>query len=451
MSAPARPGVLAANEWGFPEPAELRLPNGARLWLYDLPSQHLISVQVVLDVPLSSEPPSLEGIATIAVRASDEGSHDHPGNALAEAIEDLGAIYSGAATTSATICRLEVPSTRLASALPLLAEIVQRPAYAPADVERHVTLRLAEIEQTMVRSSSLVQLGIRQALYAPQTRMARSPGGRAAQVAAITPEAVAGFHQQWWRPEQATIIIAGALPRNAAELAADAFAGWQPTGAVAQHLMPGANPAGPVVWVIDRPEAVQADLQLGLLGPDRSDARWAALEVAACAIGGSFASRLNRVLREERGYTYGAHAGFRPQRSGGTFAVRTSCRTEVAAAATAEALALLRLDDAPLSAVEVLDARNYLLGVAPLHFQTAETIADQAATLAATAVRPDWINAHQHRVALIEADEATQAFREVVARDALNIVLCGNAEQLLPDLGAAGLTAQVIDPQTAFS
>lgn len=440
----ARPGVADAQPWSFPVPHEFWLDNGARVWLYDLPSQHVISAQLALDVPVSCEPTTLEGVATIAVRAGDEGSLDNPGTLLAEQIEGQGAIYGAAANQSGTICRLEVPGIRLPRSLELLAEIVRRPAYEAADVERHVALRLAEIEQVLVRSSSLVQFGFQRAVFDPQTRAGRPTAGRAAQVAAITRDDVADFHARWWRPDDATITLAGALPANAEQLVTEIFGDWAGADLSAPHQPMQPNPQAPVVWVIDRPGAVQADIQIGMAGPDRNDPRWAALEVAACAVGGSFGSRLNTVLREEKGYTYGAHAGFRPQRSGGSFAMRTSCRTEVAAQATVEALRLLDIAADPLTEAEVDDARAYLLGVAPLHFQTAETIADQAVSLAMAAMPPDWINLHQAKVAATSAAEASAAFAEVVRPEALSIVVCGDASQLIGELAAQGITAEVL-------
>ncbi len=156
-------------------------------------------------------------------------------------------------------------------------------------------------------------------------------------------------------------------------------------------------------------------------------------------------SRLNWVLREERGYTYGAHAAFRPLRGAGTFVVNTSCRTEVAAAATAEALNLLEVAADPLSRAEVDDARTYLLGIAPLHFQTADTIADQAATLAGAGMHAGWVNEHQARVSRTTTLEASEGFTQVVQPELINIVLCGDAERLLPDLADFGLDAEVVE------
>ena len=89
--------------------------------------------------------------------------------------------------------------------------------------------------------------------------------------------------------------------------------------------------------LVDRPGAVQADVRLGGFGIDRLDPRWSAISVASYAMGGAFLSRLNAVLRE-KGYTYGVRMNFGPLRTGGSFAVQGSFRTEV----VPEALAITR-------------------------------------------------------------------------------------------------------------
>ena len=128
-----------------------------------------------------------------------------------------------------------------------------------------------------------------------------------------------------------------------------------------------------------RPGAVQADVRLGGFGIDRLDPRWAAISVASYAVGGAFLSRLNAVLREERGYVRGADAVF-ALRTGGSYAVQGSFRTDVAVDALVEARRLMDLRGAPITADEVDDAVAYFTGVTPLRYATADGVADQAAT-----------------------------------------------------------------------
>ncbi len=445
-----RPEIGTPRGWFFPDAHEFPLDNGAHVWIHDLPGQHVVSVAVVLDLPASCEPSRMEGLGMIVARTSDEGTLQYPGHQLAEAVESLGAVYGASARMSSTIVQLEVPSAKLAPALDLLAEIIWNPAHEACDIERHLALRTAEIDQARIHPGSLVQLGLQRALLASATRIGRPLGGLPETVRAITREEVIRYHQRWWRPDGATIIVAGSLPPNIDDLVAASFAGWEPGGRRALHQLTQPATPRPHAIVIDRPEAVQADIRIGAPGPDRHDPDWAALEVAACALGGSFSSRLNTVLREEKGYTYGAHASFHPYRNRGSFVIQTSCRTEVTADVVTEALRIADLTAAPLTSTEIIDARNYLLGIAPLHFATAGAIAGQSADMASAGLPTLWLNSHQQRVAAVDADAATESFTKVIDSGQLTTVICGDAEQLVPALTAKGLAPVVWSSEKLF-
>ena len=90
-------------------------------------------------------------------------------------------------------------------------------------------------------------------------------------------------------------------------------------------------------------------------------------------------------------------------------------------------------------------ARTYLLGVAPLHFQTADAIADQASTLAGADMPATWVNTHQRQVAAVSTEQVNRAFAEAVRPAQLSVVLCGDAGRLLNDLTSVGLEAEVVE------
>lgn len=450
MNSLPRPETSIANTWRFPQPVVRQLPNGLTVWRFNLPGQHVVTAQLVLDVPLSLEVPEVEGIATIALRTSDEGTVQHPGDQLVDALESAGAAFDGGATASATLCSIDVPNTRLATALPLLAEIVQRPQYAPEDVERNVALRLAELEQTMVSAPSLAALAVRQVIFDDSSREARPQGGLPDTVGAITPELVRAFHDRHWRPDGATLILAGDLDDEVDALVDASFGGWATVSGAALHVIPTPRGAATVadgqrvVHLVDLPGAVQTQIRVSGIGVDRTSLDFAPLQVAVNAMGGSFGSRLNTVLREEKGYTYGVHFSVAPARLSGTWAVSASVRTEVSADAVAETLRIMDLTE-DFTGDEVTDAVNQQLGIAPLRYDTAGAIANQAATLAAAGWEADFVNLHFARVAQVTPGSASAAYRKVVRPDNAHIVLVGDASQLLPQLEAAGYAVQPVE------
>ncbi|GAA1394687.1 pitrilysin family protein [Luteococcus peritonei] len=447
-NAPERPEVRPAEGWQFPAPRIRSLDNGLQVWVFQLPGQHVVSCELVMDIPLSVEPAELEGVATLALRCSDEGTAAHPGEQLVEALESCGAAYEGHASASATIASLDLPSTRLEQALPLFAEIVRTPSLADGDVERHVALRLAEIEQTLASPPSLAALAVRHLLFEADSRETRPQGGRARTVERVDPAAVRDFHARWWRPEGATLVLAGDLGEQVDELVDRCFADWQGVEPRASHLVPlPASLAGHdeqgrrIVNLVDSPGAVQAELRVAGLGVDRSNPQFGPLQVAATAMGGSFGSRLNTLLREERGYTYGAHCSVAPARLGGTWAVSTSVRNECAVEALTDTLQAMELDEEGFVIDEVADAVSYLVGIAPLRYDTAGAISGQAASLAAAGWTPDFVNLHFARVAKVTPSAATQAWRQVMAPERSHVVVVGDAAQLAGPLESAGYAA----------
>ena len=102
------------------------------------------------------------------------------------------------------------------------------------------------------------------------------------------------------------------------------------------------------------------------------------------------------------------------------------------------------MTDEPFTATEALDARTFLLGIAPLRFQTADAIADEASVLAGTGLPASWFNDQQAQIAAVSADQASAAFSAAVRPERLSVVLCGDADQLLTGLEAQGLAAEVV-------
>ena len=403
----------------------------------------MIDVQLVLDLPLDLEPGSGEGVCTMALRCTDEGTLAHPGSLISELLEDQGAVYSGQTTLTASTCEIEVSASRVGPALELFTEIVTTPAFDPGDVTRHRALRLAQIEQAHANPSALASLAIRRALFHPASRASRPSGGSAATVATLDADTVAAFHHTQWGPTRGTLIIAGALPEGILDAVEATLGRWQARTEPVVHTGPLPRTDAPRVMLVDRPGSVQADLRIGSFGIDRTHPDWAAIQLACAVMGGTFGSRLNLELRERRGLTYGASLSPYPLRGAGSIVMGASVRTEAAAEATTVALDLLRAD--PFTAAEVTDARNYLVGVAPLRNDTSQAVASQAGALAGVGLGPEFVDAYYSAVRQVDVAQATEAFRRHVADRDLTTVLVGDAAVLGPQLAARGLDAEVVD------
>lgn len=435
-----RPQIQRPAPWPFPHPVEHRLDNGLRVLAFDLPGQHVVTVAVCVDLPLDTEPAEREGVATLVQRSLDEGTHAHPGETFAEALEAIGAGLDGYVAQAQSTYYLTVPASRLVPALALLAEGLRTPAFAAADVERHRMLRLAELDHVATNPGQRAEIAFRHLVLDPDSRAARLAGGSADTVSRIEPEDVAAFHAAAYRPAVTTIILAGAFPADPMPVVAQHFGSWTSDETLPVHPAVVAGPGGAVL--VDRPGSVHADVRLGGFSVDRHDARWAPLRIATHAMGGEFLSRLNRVLREERGYTYGVSMGQRPLRTGGTYAVRGSFRTSVTAAALTEARDLLRVD--AFTDREVNQAVDYFAGSSALRFATAAGVAGEVATALSAGMGPLDIDALQALYARVTPDAALAAYADIVDPDALTLTVVGAADELAEPLRAAGFPVGIV-------
>lgn len=431
-----RPDVQFATPWHFPTPTVVQLDSGLTVWHFDLPGQHVATFEVVLPTHLTHEHRDREGVANVTLHAIDEGTVSHPDGRIGELLEAQGTTLHGTTRYRYTTFGGQAPSRRLREVLPLFAEVLTEPTYLPRDVAHHVEAQIAGYASRMASPGAANRIALRAALYDATHRDSRPTGGTPETLRNLDAADATEWHRQHFSPAGATLVIAGAVHLD--DVVAG-ISGWQPGAPLNEQHWPESPTRAPSVVVVDHPDAVQATLSLATRTVTRDDPRWSALRVAGHAVAGAFASRLNLELRERLGYTYGVHGGFVAGVDESQFTVATSVRTEVAADAVARTLEGLAIRE-PLSAREFEDARQFLIGIAPLANETSADIVNQATALAGSGLHPDYLNAHFADLARVTAGEATQAFRDVITPEELTIVATGAATELTPALEALGLS-----------
>ncbi len=437
MSALPQPPIVPPRPWSFPTPQRSQLSNGIEVRTYRLPGQYVIAAHLILDLPLSTEQRDREGVVTICARTLDEGTRGHPGESFAEQLEMEGAGFGIDVNLAGLQTIIDVPASRLGIALELLAEAVTEPELTEADVRRHIQLRLAEIEQVRANSSHAANLAFRAAVFDSTSRASRMNGGEPETLVNVTPDSVRAFHTAGFGPRGATLIMAGDFADDPVALAETALGGWQ-NPEQGQSGPPPVEPGEQKSILVDRPGAVQADIRLGGFGVDRLDPRWADISVASYAVGGAHLSRLNAVLREEKGYTYGVRMQLSPLRTAGSYAVQGSFRTEVAVDALAEARRLMDIGNRPITPTEVEDAVAFFTGVTPLRYATADGVADQSATQILADLGDDYVDRSLAALRETTAESATAAYQSLVNLDQLTLVVVGDADRLAEPIRAIG-------------
>lgn len=442
-----QPTAGEARPWAFPAPERGALPNGLTVLRCHRPGQQVVAVEVSLAAPLEAEPEGLDGIATIMARALSEGTDKHTAEEFAAELERCGATLDAHADHPGVRVSLEVPVSRLPKALGLLADALRAPLFSESEVGRLVTNRLDEIPHEQANPARRAAKQLSKELFPAGSRMSRPRQGTEDSVGRIDAKGVRAFYDAHVRPATATAVIVGDLTGvDVDALLAETLGDWTGDTTEPRPVPPvTADDTGRVV-IVDRPGAVQTQLLIGRVGPDRHDRVWPAQVLGTYCLGGTLTSRLDRVLREEKGYTYGVRAFAQVLRSdpNGTgtsmLAISGSVDTESTGPALDDLWKVLRtLAAEGLTDAERETAVQNLVGVAPLKFETAASVADTLADQVEQHLPDDFQGQLYARLAETGTVEATAAVVSAFPGDRLVTVLVGDASVIREPVEALGI------------
>ena len=447
-----QPASGQAKPWAFPAPERGGLASGLTVLRCHRPGQQVMAVEICLDAPLDAEPSGLDGIATVMVNALSEGTSRHSAEEFAAELERCGATLNAHADYTGARVSLEVPVSRLPKALGLLVEALDAPTFTGSEVERLVRNRLDAIPHEMANPARRAAKHLAQELFPASARMSRPRQGTEDTVARIDAAGVRSFYAAHVRPATATAVIVGDLAGvDLDAVLADTIGGWSGDAAGPVPLPPvTADDTGRVV-IVDRPGAVQTQLLIGRTGPDRRDRVWPALVLGTYCLGGTLTSRLDRVLREEKGYTYGVRAFEQVLRSpapraadGAPGASVLAISGSVDTASTGPALHDLRtvlrtLAAEGLTETERDTAVQNLVGVAPLEYERAAPVADTLADQVQQHLPDDYQAQLYAHLTETSTGEATAAVIAAFPENRLVTILVGDASQIKDRVEALGM------------
>jgi len=437
-----RPTPGHPRPYHFPPFERSRLRNGLTVLTVHLPGRPLVSAQLVYRNGAADEPAPEAGATVLSSRALTEGTERYDAIALVEATERLGATLHADASWDAYTVGVDVPASRLAPAFELLAEVVARPTFPEAEVDRIRDERLNDILQARADARRRADEAFAATIYRDDAPYHRPAGGTRA---TVSPLDRAGLQRAWTRgldPARTWLVVAGDLEGIDPVAAADGLmSGWaaSPDGVAPGPIAATPAPGGRRLRLVDKPGAPQTEIRVGHVGVARRIPDFHAVSVLGAILGGLFNSRLNMKLREEKGYTYGAHASFDLRRAAGPFSARAAVNTEVTAAALSDLAAELeRIRTQKVSVAELRAARDFLIGVFPLRFETPGPIVQALSGLVIHDLPDDELATYRERIDAVSADDVLAAARAHLQLEHAAAVLVGDASVVASSLEVVG-------------
>lgn len=436
-----RPAVGHAEPWAMPPVATAPAGPGLRVHSIDLPGRDLVAVALRLDAPVTTEPLDIAGVGTIAMRSLDEGTANHDGDTFAAALDRIGADWSPSVGFAGAMLILTAPREHLDAGLALMAEALFTATFPERDVARLIGQRRDRIARTLASPAGRADLVLREVAVDPTHRASLPSGGSDESMQALDRDDVVAHHGERLLTGPADLVVVGDVGgHDLDEMAARHFEPLTTSERTRQAADPLRMQAGPRIVLVDHPGAVQTELRVVRPGPDVHAHDRAPARLLTHVLGGPLTSRLDAVLREEKGFTYGVRSSLRSFRRGGMFVVASgSFETDT----TAAALDLVRSLSAALAAAgptedEVVRARDYLTGVIPLSLETPKALAGVVAGNIGDDLPTDHTTTHLAQLRAASRDDVVRAAATHLDVDDLVVVAVGDLDRVADDIHALG-------------
>ncbi len=307
------PVVVEFPEMNFPRLQHDTLANGSKLILAERHEIPVVLLSYEFGGGYASDKGGKLGTAGFAMGMLDEGAGDLGSLEFAARKEDLGAELGAGASLDGSSAELSALKSKLDESVELFADMLREPRFEQAEIDRVKAQWIAGIAQEKARPNSAALRVLPPLLYGDDHAygIPFTGSGTEAAIASLTREDLQAYADTWLAPENATVIVVGDTTLGEIVPLLNAHLGdWKGNGAAPAGVEIGKvdRPAQARVYLIDQPGAVQANIFAGELMPSSKDDGAVVLEMANEVIGGSFTSRLNMNLREDKHWSYGARS-----------------------------------------------------------------------------------------------------------------------------------------------
>jgi predicted Zn-dependent peptidase len=431
------PALGVTREVPLPDVSSTTLPNGLRVLVAR--RSNVPMVELRLRVPFADPAPG-NGHPAVAELLSETlltGTATRDRVSIDDELAAVGADLGASVDPERLLVAGSGLADGLAAVLEVLADVLTGATHPDREVARERERLVERIAVARAQPRTIAREALQRVRYGDHPITAEMPTAEA--VTAVTAEQVRATHAASLVPRGSTLTLVGDVDPAAAIAAVERALGSWTSDATALELAAPPYPAAGDLVLVHRPGSVQSQLRLSGPAVPREDPAYAALQLANLVFGGYFSSRWMENIREDKGYTYGAHSGPEFIPGGAVLGVDTDVASDVTAAALLETrYELGRLSAVPPAAAEIDAARSYAIGSLLISLDNQGGLASTIAGLAAVGLDLDWLREHPARLLAVTTDEVAEAALRFFAPSGFSGVIVGDADVIGPRVRALG-------------
>lgn len=416
---PERPFAPAAR-------AERTLPNGLQVIALRHATVPKVTAILGVESGLAVEPAEKAGLAQFVVDLAQEGTTTRSSEQIKREVFGLGASLSGTAGQDVSSFQMRGLNTTLPQMLTILADVVRNPSFPQSELDLLKSTTAQRLQAQTASPQYVNNKLFRQTLFGnhPYARIGVTPET----LPAIDRQSIENFHQTYYRPNNAVLIVVGDIAANAVFAAAEkALGGWERRALPETKQAPLPALKGRTLVFVQRPNSVQSSISVGNFTPQRNDPRYYTLQLANQIFGAAFDSRLVRNIREEKGYTYSPGSIFQSMGQGGLYRAVADVRNEVTGATLKEIYAEIdKFRSGGPEAEELNDAKQYTRGLFVLQNASQTGLANTLSTMSTYDLPKDYLETFQRQISQPSAEAIKTGAQMLLGSEDSVVVIVGD-------------------------
>lgn len=419
--------------------------NGIKLYGISYDEVPLVTYSLVIKGGHLLDTPELSGTASLLAAMMTEGTESKTPEELEEAIDMLGArinVYGGEQSISINVNTL---TRNFGKTVDLVEEILMEPRWDSVQFDLAKSRYINNIKRNQANPNYLAYTTFDKLVFGEGNLLAIPANGTLETIESITMEDLKDYYASYLSPSVSSLHVVGNIPLGDIE---HAFQGiidrWEPREVVLPEIEIPGNPETPAIYFVDVPGAKQSVIQIGNLSPVRTDPDYDAIQTMNYKLGGSFSGVLNMILREEKGFTYGARSSFSGNNLYGTFTASSSVRSN----STLESMEIFKGEMLKyregISQEDLTFTKNALMKSNAREFETMYSRLGMLEDISMYGLPFDYITKQQEVTEAMTLEQHKQLAQKYIQPDKMYYVVVGDAATQLEPLKSLGLGDPVL-------
>ena len=379
-----------------------------------------------------AEPPGRSGTTLATLEGLLRGTVDRPRAEFSDLLEELGTHVFPSVGPHLSALNGACLRRNFDRSWEFLLEALLRPAFAEDEIARYRDETLEELRAERDEDRAVAEVFLRRALYTGHP-LGRAPAGEIADLAQLVPQWLHELHGEILRPDALVAVFGGDItPEHARAKFGELVAALESRDAALVSTPPVDPVAGLRIVIIDKPERTQVQLRLATMGCSAREDDALAFWLGVLAFGGTFTSPLTREVRDQRGWSYTAHAAFdRYAPAPAPVVLRSAPATGDAVDCLELELDLFeRLRRGQIEPDAVTFARSYALNRHPFEIATVGDLIRPAIFNELLGRSPEHLSTVAARLAVLDPDDVVAALRRHFDHDTVVVTLVATADDV---------------------